>query len=203
MSFFNTMSLDKMFGCFESYQGVAGIGVLPDFLKDSVRLDLLAELEQYPMVQAQYERGPRKVRQDYMSFDAFPAESLFVRVREGLEKELSGQDFRMFLPSNPVEPFRFTHQVVHRYESGPIGIGAHRDGTSYINLVALLVLEGSGGLHSCDDENGRNPVLVPNKAGDLILIRGSGFDGYMHEPYHLVKGITETRIVLAFRQKKS
>jgi hypothetical protein len=202
MSFFHTLSIGRLFEVVELYLNGSGIGVLPEFLNNSVRLKLLKELEGYEMVQAQHERGPRKVRQEYKACDHFPLNSHFLEVRDALEMELNGRDFSMFLPPNSAEPLRFTHQVVHRYEPGPLGIGPHRDGASYVNLVALLVLEGSGGLHSCEDENGRNPVPVPNKAGDLILIRGSGFEEYEHEPYHLVKDITEPRIVLAFRQKK-
>ncbi len=184
------------------YLGKPGIGVLPDFLKDSARLDLLEELTQYHMVQAPYECGPRKVRQEYKAFDDFPEKSLFLQVREELENELKVL-YSIFIPPNSMEPLTFTHQVVQRYEPGPIGIGAHRDGQSYINLVALLVLEGEDGLHSCDDEDGSNPVLVPNKAGDLILMRGSNFEGIDQGHYHLVKDIRERRIVLAFRQKKT
>ena len=203
MLFFNSVHFSYIYKCLDSFQDVSGIGVLPDFLKDSVRLDLLEELKRYHMVQAPYERGLRKVRQEYKSFDAFPPESLFLQIRTALEEELSALYYRIFLPPNPGESLRFTHQVVQRYEQSPIGIGAHHDGESYINLVALLVLEGSDGLHSCDDGEGSNPVLVPNKAGDLILIPGFDSSAINRKVFHLVKDITEKRAVLAFRQKKT
>ena len=201
MTYFNVAAMNQMEHCLHGHLKKSGIGVLTGFLKESARLCLLRELECYRMVQADPENGPRKVKQDFVSFDKFPPESLFLQVRDELCEELRTL-FIMGSPCNLTENLQFTHQVVQRYEPGPLGIGAHKDGKSHINLIALLVLEGRDGLHACEDGEGKNSALVPNKAGDLILMRGAGFAGIDQQPYHLVKDITERRTVLAFRQKK-
>lgn len=198
----NFVSLPKIEQCVSDLKTEKGIGVITDFLKDRTRVQLLKELERYEFRAADRERGPRRVKQDYASFDAFPEGSLFHSVRDELQEYLASEFVSLF-PFHLTDTLQFTHMVAQRYDPCSIAIGAHYDGESYINLIALLVLEGRNGLHSCDDGDGKNPELVPNQASDLILMRGSGFAHIEKRPYHLVCDITGRRTTVGFRQKKN
>jgi hypothetical protein len=171
-----------------------------NFLKEETRLSLLEHLINAQFVRNQELYGPHNVKQAFSTIASFDDNSLFIRVKNELQKFLE----RKFQTSTPY-PFqdnlRFSETIVQRYPPSPIGISPHRDGKSYVNLIAIIVLEGKGRFCFCDDREGLNTRPVRNDAGDLILMRAVGFLGADIQPFHFVDQITEQRTSFTMRQK--
>jgi hypothetical protein len=96
----------------------------------------------------------------------------------------------------------FTELIAQIYEPCKVGIGPHRDGAKFVNMVALIVLEGKGRFCICDDRKRTGSTEIIHEPGDMILIRGSDFDGEDKRPYHYLDRVTERRTVFSLRQKK-
>lgn len=178
-----------------------GVATIPAFLKTEVRAALLSELEHYQLKPEPKEYGQFKVKQAFKSVTTFPEDSLFLQVQQELEEWLNS-GFSQSFPKHLSEPVSFSNLVAQRYEVGPIGVSAHRDGRSFINLIAIFVLEGTGRFCACDDREGSNSRLIRNEPGDLLLMRGTGFLGSDFQPFHFVDNISERRTSFSLRQKK-
>lgn len=197
MSCFNQATLESYAPVIET----VGVATIPGFLKTEMRTALLNELEQYQLTPEPEEYGQYKVKQAFRSVTAFSEDSLFLHVQDELESWLNG-GFTQSFPEHLSEPVCFSNLVAQRYEVGPIGVSAHRDGKSFINLIAIFVLEGAGRFCVCDDREGNNPQLIRNEPGDLLLMRGTGFLGSDYQPFHFVDNISERRTSFSLRQKK-
>lgn len=197
MSSFNQATLTSHVPVIET----VGVATIPNFLKAGVRDALLNELEQYQLNPEPEEYGQYRVKQAFRSVTAFPDGSLFLEVRDELEAWLNTEFSREF-PQHLSEPLQFSVPVAQRYEVGPIGVSAHRDGKSFINLIAIFVLEGTGRFCVCDNRQGSNPQLVRNEPGDLLLMRGPGFLGSDFQPFHFVDTISVRRTSFSLRHKR-
>ena len=173
---------------------------IPKVIDDFTRHSMLVELEtQY--LEVQPERiGKHQVKQSFSATATFNSDSLFTEVADNL----SGALEHWFIEDGVspfVTPLAFTDLVVQRYPKGDTGISPHRDGKSFINLIAVLVLEGEGSFRFCEDRSGTNPRLIRNEPGDLIVMRGVGFCGTAHQPFHFVDNIRTRRTTFGMRQK--
>lgn len=174
---------------------------IPSYLTSEELKQLLGELSLMKMTEQSEEVGPYSVRQSFSSATRFITGGAFVRAYLHVESSIN-EWFSTITPPPLCSLFQCTDIVVQRYPPGPIGLSAHRDGASFANIIAVLVLEGSGRFAFCDDRNGSNPRSVRNEPGDLILMRGVGFDGSDFQPFHFVDSITSTRTTFAMRQRK-
>ncbi|HYD93343.1 MAG TPA: hypothetical protein VEB18_02720 [Candidatus Paceibacterota bacterium] len=173
-----------------------GAVAIPSFLSLEDCAALLHELQRYEAAEAPYEVGPHKVVQQYRAVKHFPANSLFLQLRAEIQSLLA----RKFNTCLAV-PLEFSDLVVQTYEAGSVGITPHRDGKSYINLVALVVLEGVARFCICEDRDGSNPVPISHEPGSLLLMRAPGFLGRDLQPMHFIDRITERRTTVGLRQR--
>ena len=173
---------------------------LPKFISESTRKSLLAELHHRNFAEQPKVYGKQSVSQSFSASTDFPVDSIFVELARIAGERIS----RWFCESRQnifVLPLNFTDLVIQSYPQGNGGIGVHRDGKSFINLIAVLVIEGEGNFSFCDDRDGSNPRHIQNEPGDLILMRGVGFCGSDHQPFHFVDGIRSQRTTFGMRQK--
>lgn len=102
-------------------------------------------------------------------------------------------------------PIEFTDLRLQHYEVSPPGeecvISPHRDGKSFLNVVAVYILRGSAPFCLCDDREGSNPRVIDAEPGDLILMRATGFNRHEWNPFHFVGPVTEDRLTFGMRQK--
>ena len=97
--------------------------------------------------------------------------------------------------------FGFNEFMVNKYEKGSVGITPHRDNSYFKNLIALIVLDGSGDFYICDDRDRKNSRLKKAVPGSCILMVAPGFLNQSIQPMHYLTNITEDRYVLCLRQK--
>ena len=145
--------------------------------------------------------GDRVVRQQVSSFDDFPEDSGYVRLKNSFQDLLEQRIAQ--LGTYPFETaLGFNSMVLHRYEEGSIGITPHRDGLSFINLVCVFVLGGRGSFYVCSDRSGNDSKEIDASPGNVIFMRAPGFLGFEDErPFHYVTEIEETRYTFGLRQK--
>lgn len=89
---------------------------------------------------------------------------------------------------------------IQRYSPSEIGITPHKDQSAFLNLICILLVKGASSFHTCDDREYTNALGIPARPGDLIVMRGNGFNGENIRPYHYVGEITQERISLGMRQ---
>ncbi len=97
--------------------------------------------------------------------------------------------------------FGFNEFIVNKYKQGSVGITPHRDNAYFKNLIALVVLSGSGEFYTCDDRDRKNSRLKKTIPGNCILMVAPGFMNKNIQPMHYVTNITEDRYILCLRQK--
>ena len=200
------MKTHKWFSDFDAEKVVQSIDKdgavsISNFLNDEIRLSLLKELKKYRLRKQPEVYGRYDVKQAFSSVEEFRRDSLFLQVKNEVEEFLR-EKFETCIPYPLDGLLQFTDIVVQRYPSGLGGISAHRDGKSFLNLVVVMVIEGTGRFCLCDDREMSNIRVVPNEAGSLILMRAVGFLGKDIQPFHFVHHITKKRTILALRQMK-
>lgn len=175
-------------------------GVSFPILPEKRRLELLKEAEGYNYIKQPEVVGPAKVKEQLSSFDKFPLNSLFFKLRDDFTELLN---YKLSLAT--VRPFNtlisFNELVLQKYEKGSIGITPHVDGLSYINLVIILILKGGGDFVICDNRDGSNPYYLDKTPGNAIILRAPGFFGSNKRPFHYLADITRERITFGLRQK--
>lgn len=144
--------------------------------------------------------GDAIVRQELEWSDAFgddgPFHALTALYQDLWDRALAAR------PAYPfARPLRFNEMMLTRYEPGWLGITPHRDHVSYVNLVALVVLEGEGRFCVDADRSGDGARAVDGTPGNVILMRASGFLGATLRPFHFVTDIRARRTVFGLRQE--
>lgn len=89
---------------------------------------------------------------------------------------------------------------IQRYSPSESGITPHKDQSAFLNLICILLVKGASSFHTCDDREYTNSLGIPAQPGDLIVMRGNGFDGANIRPFHYVGEITKERVSLGMRQ---
>lgn len=174
---------------------------ISNFLNENVRLSLLEELKHLKFTKQPEKFGNYAVEQAFSAIASFGDSSIFQEIENELQEFLEIK----FLTCDPYplqSKLLFSDIAVQRYPPGQVGISAHRDGKSFINLVAVIVLEGRSRFCFCDNRAGLNTRPIHNEAGSLILMRAVGFLGKDIQPFHFVDQITEQRTTFALRQKR-
>lgn len=175
--------------------GGTSFSVLPE----EQRLLLVKEAEKYNYKKQPEIVGKRKVREQLSSYDAFPEDSLFLKLQEDftdlLNYKLSVSRLRPF----GAEPVLFNEPILQKYEKGSIGITPHVDGLSCRNVILVFMIKGRGDLALCDDRKGSRPYLLDTSPGRVIVLRAPGFFGSPKRPFHYLNNITEERITFGLR----
>jgi hypothetical protein len=104
------------------------------------------------------------------------------------------------MPRPPFARVTFNDAVAQRYAPTRCGISPHRDHLRYVNLVANLVISGSGRFYICDDRAATNAREIPGPDGSLLLMRAPGFDESRHRPFHMLGEVARERLILGLRQ---
>ena len=95
--------------------------------------------------------------------------------------------------------------AVQNYPAGSNGIGVHKDGLRYRNLVFIITLSGQSDLFICSDREGSNRQIVADDPGRLVILPAPGLaflDAPDSRPLHGVDGVTTGRLSIGFRQER-
>ncbi len=143
--------------------------------------------------------GDKEVRQDFeVCFEELGSEGPFHTFARDLEADLISASAQLTPPPLP-EGFTLNDLIVQRYRPGSAGITPHVDHIRYQAIVAIIVFSGEGDFQILDDRSGRNPRSVPNRAGDLLLMRAPGFAGLQDRPFHRLSEVRSPRVILGLR----
>ncbi len=177
--------------------------------QDALGMPLLSEPGRWSLLEAAealtYRRAKpymgapgREVQQDFEICMAFDSGSAFMELAKQLGEHLRAAARTMSEPPLTDE-LRFNDIAVQRYTPGSAGITPHRDFLQFRQVVVLIILAGQGRFFTCDDREGLNPVEVPAKPGDALLMQAPGFGGQTRQPFHFLRDITERRIIVGLR----
>lgn len=95
--------------------------------------------------------------------------------------------------------------AVQNYPAGSKGIGIHKDGLRYRNLVFIITLAGQSDLFICSDREGSNRQIIADEPGRLVILPAPGlaFLGDPdNRPLHGVDNVTSGRLSIGFRQER-
>ena len=99
-------------------------------------------------------------------------------------------------------PISFNDIVAQHYKKGSNGIGIHRDGLRYRDLILIICLSGRSELFTSDNRSGARTQLIDDTPGRLVMMSGPGFKNLSdpkNRPMHGVRNITEGRLSLGLR----
>ena len=94
--------------------------------------------------------------------------------------------------------------AVQHYPRHSSGIGIHKDGKRYRNIVCIITLAGTSQLFACEDRDGSNRQDIDDSPGQLVLLAAPGFRGLAvpeKRPLHGVDSIKEGRLSIGFRME--
>lgn len=95
--------------------------------------------------------------------------------------------------------------AVQNYPAGSNGIGIHKDGLRYRNLVFIITLAGQSDLFICSDRDGADRQIVTDDPGRLVILPAPGLSFLGdpdNRPLHGVDGVTAGRLSIGFRQER-
>ena len=93
--------------------------------------------------------------------------------------------------------------AIQKYPAGSEGIGIHKDGLRYKNIVLIITLAGQSRLFKTQDRDGTHRVAINDVPGRLVMIKAPGFQGMAPENrlLHGVDRVTKGRLSIGFRQE--
>jgi len=100
----------------------------------------------------------------------------------------------------PCAPVTFNEAVIQYYRPCTRGISPHRDHVRYVNLIGILIIDGEGDFHVCDDRAGNGARRIPGGPGDFLLMRGPGFDDGRYRPFHMLGEVRTDRLIVGYRE---
>ena len=172
------------------------------FTADEVLLLRKTALAQdFRRAQSEIRHKGRTVSQDFDVCFPAPRTGPFDQVATQLETGL----FRaaVDLPNPPLaEALNLADFAIQHYPVGARGIGIHRDGRKYRQIVVIITLDGVSRLFTCADREGRAKRRIDDRPGRLVLLSADGFAGRSGEdarPLHGVDGVVGGRLSLGFR----
>ncbi len=101
-------------------------------------------------------------------------------------------------------PVLFNDLAVQHYLPGSKGIGIHRDGARYRNLVCIATLAGQSRFLIAGDRQGTKMTVLDDSPGQLVLLAAPGFSGLADpkkRPLHAVDQVTGGRLSLGLRHE--
>ena len=173
-----------------------------ELLSEYFRLGLLQEAQSYPYTPEPevVGTGNQVVRHQFGLFVDFPAFTHYSRLKDAFQTLINEH-----LGALKAYPFAsqldFNSMMLQKYDLGSIGITSHRDPLSYINLVCLFNIGGSGRFYLCDDRSGSNARVIDSSPGSVIFLRAPGFLNSPERPFHYFTDIHCTCYLFGLRQK--
>ena len=172
------------------------------FTADEVALLRQTALAQeFRRAQNEIRHKGRTVFQDFDVCFPAPRSGALYQVAAQLETGL----FRasLDLPNPPLsKALNLTDFAIQHYPVGARGIGIHRDGMKYRQIVVIITLDGASRLFTCADRQGRAKRRIDDRPGRLVLLSADGFAGRSGEdarPLHGVDRVSGGRLSLGFR----
>lgn len=101
--------------------------------------------------------------------------------------------------------FHLNDFAAQRYPAGSQGIGIHKDGLRYKNLVIIITLSGQSRLFYTDKREGGERIKIDDSPGRIVLLKATGFGGNQDDirALHGVDMIETGRLSLGFRFEPS
>ena len=171
------------------------------FAETEIQL-LRREASALPFRKAQTLVG-KDVYQDFSICFPAPLKNSFKLVAQMLEqacKTIAKERQGLFESEVKINDF-----AVQSYPAHSRGIGIHKDGLRYRNLVFILTLDGQSELFVCSDRQGTDRQLVPDKPGRLVILPAPGL-AYLEQedqrPFHGVDNVVGGRLSIGFRQEQ-
>ena len=118
-----------------------------------------------------------------------------------LKKEdgpLEWLQFSQFFSSSLI----FNDIAVQKYRAGSKGIGVHRDGYRYRDLILIICLSGSSEFFVANSRDGSNMDVIDDTPGRLVLMSGPGFKNLVNPDnrlFHGVKNVENGRLSIGLR----
>ena len=171
------------------------------FAETEIQL-LRSEALALPFRKAQPLAG-KDVNQDFFICFPAPLKNSFKMVAQMLEQAcqtIAKEQQGLFESKVKINDF-----AVQNYPANSRGIGIHKDGLRYRNLVFILTLDGQSELFVCRDRQGTDRQLVLDEPGRLVILPAPGLY-YMGQedqrPFHGVDNVVGGRLSIGFRQEK-
>ena len=101
---------------------------------------------------------------------------------------------------------KFTDMAAQHYPAQSRGIGIHKDGLRYRNVVVIITLAGASSLYGCDDREGAGRQIIDDTPGRLVLLGAPGFRGlasFADRPLHGVDEVKEARLSIGLRCERT
>ena len=161
----------------------------------------LANLQEFRFALPEVVHKTKRVFQDFDVCFPAPRIAAFDQCASLLESGLyqAGQTLNI----NPFQtPFYLNDFAIQRYAPQSHGIGVHRDGARYKNIVVILNLSGQSRLFSTDDRSSRQRQVINDRPGRIVLLSAPDFagrEGKLARPLHGVDNISQGRLSLGFR----
>ena len=174
-----------------------------DFFTDAeiTALKQLAGAQTFRKAQSEIVYRENRVFQDFDVCFPAPRIGAFDDLAVGLESGLFAAGAT--LPRNPFETsFQFNDFAIQRYPAGSHGIGIHRDGKRYKNIVVIITLAGQSRLFSTASRTGETRQRIDDRPGRLVLLSANGYAGRYDEearPLHGVDSVRTGRLSIGFR----
>jgi len=157
--------------------------------------------QEFRTAQSEITHKGRAVFQDFDVCFPAPRQGVFDRLATLLETGL----WRAALtsPCSPFEaPFRLVDFAIQHYPPGSRGIGIHRDGARYRDIVVIINLGGDSRLFTCNDRAGSGKRRIDDRPGRVVLLSAGGFnqrEGDDARPLHGVDQVRGGRLSVGFR----
>ncbi len=160
------------------------------------------EIASYKLTEAVKKKGLGKVYQNFLEAKIYFDQSPLI---ENTARRLEEYLIHLF-KQHPVDhafipDLCFNEARIQQYlPVGEFGIGPHKDGSRYRNVIAGLLVEGESCFYTCDDNKAANPELIPAEPGWCTILGAPGLFGLKSRRYHFVGVVKKTRTVIGFRQ---
>ena len=174
----------------------------PRFFSETEIQLLRSEARALPFRKAQPLVG-KDVHQDFSICFPAPLKNSFLmaaRMLDQASQTIAKEQQGLFESKVKINDF-----AVQNYPAHSRGIGIHKDGLRYRNLVFILTLDGQSELFVCSDRQGKNRQLVHDEPGRLVILPAPGLAYVGHEnqrPLHGVDNVVGGRLSIGFRQEK-
>ena len=164
-------------------------------------LERLANLQEFRVANPEAVYKTKRVVQDFDICFPAPRIGVFDQCASFLESGLyqAGQTLR----KTPFQtPFILNDFSIQRYAPQSRGIGVHRDGIRYKNIVVIIALSGKSRLFATNDRNGEQRQAINDEPGRIVLLSANDFagrEGDAARPLHGVDNVSQGRLSLGFR----
>jgi hypothetical protein len=157
--------------------------------------------QEFRKAQTEIKHKKKTVFQDFDVCFPAPRTGVFDQLASQLETALYDASQRLVRPPLTV-PFRLEDFAIQNYPPGARGIGIHRDGLRYRQIVVIITLDGTSRLFTCNDRAGKGKRRIDDRPGRVVLLSAAGFDGREGDnarPLHGVDQVIDGRLSIGFR----